>query len=72
MGHLRIGFVRAGRRINGSRGAAGRTACGAAITARDVTTADARRAMRSGELDRWVECDQCRTAIRRMAERAHG
>lgn len=39
-GHVRVGLVRASRRIAGSRGNPGRTLCGATITDRDITDRD--------------------------------
>jgi hypothetical protein len=58
-----MGVVRASRRIMGSRGDAGRTLCGADLTAYDITIADVRRAIRSGVLDQWATCPDCRRRL---------
>jgi hypothetical protein len=56
--HIRIGVVRAGRRINDSRGNAGHTLCGAALTSSDITLRDARKVTRD-EIEQFNICQMC-------------
>lgn len=56
VGHIREGVVKAGRRINDSRGNPGRTLCGAEITAYDITVREARGLRES---DVWKVCQMC-------------
>jgi len=59
--HVRVGVVRAGRRINDRRGNPGRTLCGGALTSYDVDLKWVRRASVE-ELDKFNICRACRAA----------
>jgi hypothetical protein len=61
--HIRIGVIPAVRRIMGSRGDAGRTLCGAELTAYDISMADAARGIRVGRLEEWLTCPDCRRRV---------
>lgn len=60
--HIRIGVVRAGKRINDSRGNPGQTLCGAPVTANDCTIADARK-LRPETIDQFHVCQMCLARI---------
>lgn len=57
--HLRIGVVKAGRRINDQRGNPGHTVCGAALTDKDIVPSDLRR-LKAGDAAKY---DLCRTCL---------
>ena len=63
--HIRVGVVRASRRINGNRGSAGRTLCGAPLTDRDVEPRDLARAFGR----QWPVCENCIAEWRRGGAR---
>lgn len=58
--HIRIGVVRASRRINGSRGATGTNLCGADVTDRDVVYREAKRIVEAN-CAVWPVCQECRS-----------
>jgi hypothetical protein len=62
--HVRVGVVRAGRRINDHRGDAGRALCGGELTAYDVDLRYARRAT-ADELRQFPICAACLEAARK-------
>jgi hypothetical protein len=58
--HIRVGVVRASRRINGSRGAAGHNLCGHELTDRDVRYGEARSIVEAN-CAVWPICQECRS-----------
>jgi hypothetical protein len=56
--HLRIGVVKAGRRINDQRGNPGHTVCGAALTDKDIVPSDLRR-LKAGDAAKYDLCREC-------------
>jgi hypothetical protein len=62
MSHVRVNVGRADRRIAGSRGSAGQTLCGSAITAYDSTWSEAKR-FSAADRERWIGCQTCRVAL---------
>lgn len=60
--HIRVNVVPAGRRVNDAKGNPGRTICGAPITDRDLTVADARR-LREKDIREFNVCQMCLARI---------
>jgi hypothetical protein len=59
--HVRTKTVRLDRRVNAARPTVG-TLCGAPITDRDLTIADARKALRNND---WPVCPDCAAKLRK-------
>ena len=63
--HVRIVESLGSRRIMGAHGKT-RTLCGGEMTDRDIAWRDAKRGARTGELEVWLKCAQCREAVREV------
>jgi hypothetical protein len=63
--HVRVGVVRAGRRINDSRGNPGHTLCGGPLTSYDIDLGYAKKATPE-EITRFNICLACMAKVREL------